>query len=182
MPAPPKICIAQSITWQAIDGATTLIIAISAFAPLLPATSIIQAALSVSRRAWSIMQRACAMRSRVTPCSASGRWKATRLMARLHISSSERSARPIRRMQWWMRPGPRRPCAISKPRPSPSRMFETGTRTFSNSTSMWPCGASSKPNTFSGRSTLTPGVSAGTSTIDCCACLGADGSVLPMKM
>ncbi len=49
----------------------------------------------------------------------------------MHIFSSARSARPIRRMQWWMRPGPRRPCAISKPRPSPSRMFEAGTRTFS---------------------------------------------------
>ena len=36
-------------------GATTLIIAISALAALLPATSIIQAALSVSRRAMSIM-------------------------------------------------------------------------------------------------------------------------------
>jgi hypothetical protein len=29
-------------------------------------------------------------------------------------------------MQWWMRPGPRRPCAISKPRPSPSSRFAAG--------------------------------------------------------
>ncbi len=125
-------------------GATTLIIAISALAALLPAMSIIHAAFSVSRRAMSIRQRASAMRSCVTPCSAIVLPNATReLEARLHISSSARSARPIRRMQWWMRPGPRRPCAISKPRPSPSRMFDAGTRTFSNSTSMWPCGASS---------------------------------------
>ena len=38
------------MTWQAMFGATTLIIAISALAALLPATSIIQAAFSVSRR------------------------------------------------------------------------------------------------------------------------------------
>src|SRR5881409_2108223 len=69
--------------------------------------------------------------------------KATRFIARLHMSSSARSATPIWRMQWWMRPGPRRPWAISKPRPSPSSMFDAGTRTFSNRTSPWPCGASS---------------------------------------
>ena len=33
------------------------------------------------------------------------------------------------RMQWWRRPGPNRPCAISNPRPSPSSMLLTGTRT-----------------------------------------------------
>ena len=32
-----------------------------------------------------------------------------------HISSSARSATPISRMQWWMRPGPRRSWAILKP-------------------------------------------------------------------
>src|SRR4030081_1676318 len=55
-----------------------------------------------------------------------------------------------------MRPGPRRPCAISKPLPSPSRMLLTGTRTFSRSTWAWPCGASSKPNTGSIFSTVMP--------------------------
>ena len=34
------------------------------------------------------------------------------------------------RMQWCRRPGPSRPCAISKPRPSPSSMLPTGTRTL----------------------------------------------------
>src|SRR5436189_140940 len=29
---------------------------------------------------------------------------------------------------------------------------------------------------------VTPGASIGTRIIDCCLCLGADGSVLPMKM
>ena len=46
-------------------------------------------------------------------------------------------------MQWWMRPGPSRPCAISKPLPSPRIRFAAGTRTLSNVTSAWPCGASS---------------------------------------
>src|SRR5579864_6959097 len=32
------------------------------------------------------------------------------------------------------------------------------------------------------RSIFTPGVSVGTRTIDCCLCLGAVGSVFPMKM
>lgn len=32
-------------------------------------------------------------------------------------------------MQWCRRPGPRRPCAISKPRPSPSSMLLAGTLT-----------------------------------------------------
>ena len=47
-------------------GAATLIIAISARAALLPTVSIMCAALSVSRRACSIMMRASAMRSCVT--------------------------------------------------------------------------------------------------------------------
>src|SRR5215475_6480895 len=81
-----------------------------------------------------------------------------------------------------MRPGPRRPCAISKPRPSPSSRFEAGTRTFSSSTWAWPCGASSKPNTGSIFSTLMPGVSSGTRICDCCWCLAALGSVLPIRI
>ena len=121
-------------------GATTLIIAISDLAALLPATSIIHAAFSVQRRAMSIRQRDSAMRSRVTPCSAIVRPKATREVARLHIISSERSPRPIGHAVWIV--GPSRP-GRSKPRPSPSRTFDCGTRTFWNATSMWPCGASS---------------------------------------
>jgi hypothetical protein len=80
MPPPPCACMAQSITWQAMVGATTLIMAISVRATLLPATSIIQAALSVSRRAMSILQRASAMRSCVTVCWATVLPKATRAM------------------------------------------------------------------------------------------------------
>jgi hypothetical protein len=131
----------QSTTLHETFGATTLIIAISARAALLPATSIIFAAFSVSSRAWSIMQRLSAMRSCQIDCSDRGLPNAVRATSRSIIISSARSAAPMDRMQWWMRPGPRRPCAISKPRPSPSRMFATGTRTFSSTTSMWPCGA-----------------------------------------
>ncbi|MFM8712627.1 MAG: GTPase RsgA, partial [Actinomycetota bacterium] len=35
------------------------------------------------------------------------------------------------RMQWWIRPGPRRACEIMKPSPSPASRLLTGTRTFS---------------------------------------------------
>ena len=45
--------------------------------------------------------------------------KATLSKDRWTISSSDRSASPIERMQWWIRPGPKRPWAISNPRPSP---------------------------------------------------------------
>lgn len=38
------------------------------------------------------------------------------------------------------------------------------------------------PNTFMGRTIVTPGVSIGTRIIDCCRCVGAVGSVLPIKM
>ena len=50
-PAPPNSWIAWSITSQAMVGATTLIMAISFCAALLPATSIFQAACSTRKRA-----------------------------------------------------------------------------------------------------------------------------------
>ena len=84
-------------------------------------------------------------------------------------------------MQWCTRPGPSRPWAISKARPGPSSTLESGTRTSVKETSPWPCGSSCMPITESIRSTLTPGVSRGTSTIVCRACRSASGSVSPMK-
>ena len=181
-PAAPCAWIAQSTTKFSIAGAATLIIAISRRAALLPSRSILSAAFRVSRRAWSIMMRQLAMRSSQIDCSEIGLPNATREDRRLQMRSSSRSATPMLRMQWWMRPGPRRACAISKPRPSPSRMLSAGTRTFSKTISAWPCGASSKPNTGSMRSTCTPGVSIGTMICDCCACFAALGSVLPITM
>ena len=69
--------------------------------------------------------------------------KAVRDWRRRHIRPSASSAAPMVRIQWWIRPGPRRPCAISKPLPSPSSRFSAGTRTSLMLISMWPCGASS---------------------------------------
>ena len=82
-----------------------------------------------------------------------------------------------------MRPGPSRPWAISNPRPSPSRMLDAGTRTFSKLISAWPCGASSKPNTGSMRWMVTPGVFARHQDHGLLAVLvHVVGSVLPMTM
>ena len=75
--------------------------------------------------------RASAMRSSHTPCSARVLPNATRLSSRSHRSSRARSAAPMVRMQWWMRPGPRRAWAMAKPPPSSPRMLSTGTRTSS---------------------------------------------------
>ena len=49
------------------------------------------------------------------PGRRSGVPNAVRAPTRSHIMSSARSAIPIARMQWWMRPGPSRACAIAKP-------------------------------------------------------------------
>src|SRR5436189_96524 len=54
-------------------GAITLIMAISLRATLLPTVSMRQAACSTMKRVASIWMRASAMRSRVTPCSATVR-------------------------------------------------------------------------------------------------------------
>ena len=75
-------------------GTATLIIAISAFATLLPTVSMARAALRVRRRACSIMIRASAIRSCVTVCSDTRLPKATRLDARRHILSSVRIGKP----------------------------------------------------------------------------------------
>jgi hypothetical protein len=93
--------------------------------------SIFQAACSTIRRAPSISMRDLAMKSWTNCFSASGPPKASRSWARRHISSNARSAEPIARMQWWMRPGPRRSWAIANPPPwGPSRL-SFGTRTSS---------------------------------------------------
>src|SRR5215208_6248288 len=56
--------------FSAIFGAATLIIAISPCAALLPARSIMSAALRHKRRVMSMSIRASAIRSSHTPCSA----------------------------------------------------------------------------------------------------------------
>ena len=84
-------------------------------------------------------------------------------------------------MQWWIRPGPRRPWAIENASPGPDRMLVTGTRTSVNETSPWPSGSSAYPIVVSNRSIFTPGVSRGTSTIVWRWWRSASGSVSPMK-
>ena len=81
----------------------------------LAVRSIFQAACMVSSRAPSISIRDFAMKSWTNCFSASGPPKASRSIARVHMSSSARSAAPMARMQWWMRPGPRRAWAMAKP-------------------------------------------------------------------
>ena len=87
-----------------------------------------QAAFRVSSRACSVSIRDLAMKSWTNCFSASLPPNASRSFARLHIISIARSQVPIARMQWWMRPGPRRSCAITNPAwRGPSR-FSAGTR------------------------------------------------------
>src|SRR5258708_5213279 len=47
-------------------------------------------------------------------------------------------------------------------------MLDAGTRTWSNTISACPCGASSYPKTVSMRVIVTPGAAIGTRSIDCC--------------
>jgi hypothetical protein len=116
-----------------------LIAAISEAAPLAPNRSISQAVLSTSSRACSTSIRDWAICSRTTPWSASGRPNATRSRARRTIRSMARSAIPISRMQWWMRPGPSRAWAMAKPPPSSPSRLVTGTRTSWKAISECPC-------------------------------------------
>ena len=115
-----------------MDGVAILMAWISVCAALLPTVSISQAALSTSSRSCSTRTRDSAIQSLITPCSASGLPKATRASARAHISSIARSATPIERMQWWIRPGPSRACAIANPSPSAAIRLAAGTRTSLN--------------------------------------------------
>mmetsp|Transcript_121358 Transcript_121358/g.377302 ORF Transcript_121358/g.377302 Transcript_121358/m.377302 type:complete len:298 (+) Transcript_121358:448-1341(+) len=120
--------------------------------------------------------RDSAMAWRMASFSASTRPKALRRCARSTMAARASSAWPMERMQWWMRPGPRRPCAISKPRPSPRTMLALGTRTLSKTISAWSC---SSPKTARGRRIFTPGASRGTRIMDCWLCRGPVKLVLP---
>jgi len=68
--------------------------------------------LECRSRAWSIMQRARQCAPATRSGAPRGPPKATRLASRLHISSSARSASPIERNAWWMRPVRAGPVAI----------------------------------------------------------------------
>ena len=81
-------------------GPTTLIMAISACAALLPPRSMASAAFKHSRRAISMPVRASAMRSSHSECSAMGLPKAVRESKRRTIFSNATSEAPMLRMQW----------------------------------------------------------------------------------
>src|SRR3954447_2055698 len=130
-PSAPWTWMARSSTSITTFAATTFVIEIAWRASRLPYSSICQAAFSTIRREPSISMRDFAMKSCTNCFSASLPPNDSRVSARLHINSSARSAAPMARMQWWIRPGPRRSCATLKPLPrSPSRL-PAGTRQFS---------------------------------------------------
>ncbi len=168
-PPPPWAWMARSTTRSAMFGAITLMAEISIRAPLLPTVSISQAAFSVSSRAWSISMRQSAIHSWITPCSASVLPNATRPRTRRHISSSARSAMPMQRMQWWMRPGPSRAWAMANPPPSsPSRLRHRHTDVLEEqlAVALAVLVAEHRQGAHVGQ----PGVSIGTRIIDCCRC------------
>ena len=103
---------------SAMRGALTLIIAISACGGLVAGLVHQVGGLEAEQ------PRRCRSRSAPRRRAAPRRYardsrlpNATRDCSRRAIASSASSAAPIVRMQWWMRPGPSRPCAISKPAP-----------------------------------------------------------------
>mmetsp|Transcript_2048 Transcript_2048/g.5049 ORF Transcript_2048/g.5049 Transcript_2048/m.5049 type:complete len:243 (-) Transcript_2048:282-1010(-) len=126
-----------------------------------------------------MLMRASATTCRSVSCFASTFPNAFRRWARYRIAASAASAWPMVRMQWWMRPGPRRPWAISNPRPSPRIMLVAGTRTLSKTISAWSC---SWPKTAMGRMIWTPGASRGTRIMLCCRWSAPSKLVRPRKM
>src|SRR3979490_2836592 len=87
---------ARSRTRSAMLGATTLIMAISARAALLPTLSIMSAAFNVSRRAWSISIRESAISARIVPWSAMGPPKATRDPPPRHMAAAPLPQQDVR--------------------------------------------------------------------------------------
>ena len=181
-PAAPCICMARSMISHTRAGTMAFTALTHTRASALPISSMALAARSTISRMASISIRARAMASVLPPSLARGRPKASRLRPRTHISSRARSAAPMERMQWWMRPGPRRSWEISKPRPSPSSTLPSGTRTSRNRMCMWPWGESSSPSTCMGPTISTPGASMGTRICDCWRWGGASGLVRTMTM
>src|SRR3954452_17699359 len=101
--------------------------------------------------------------------------------------SNARRETPSQRMQWWMRPGPRRCWAIRKPAPSSPSRFSAGTRTSSYRISAWLPSLPNEPSIGCSivpmsRTMFTPGVSAGTMIIEARWCGRASGSVTAMTI
>ena len=107
-PVAPWIWIASSMISHTRLGTIAFTALTHTRASALPMRSIALAAFSTMRRIASISMRALATTSVFLPSEMIGLPNASRLRPRVTISSSARSAAPIERMQWWMRPGPRR--------------------------------------------------------------------------
>ena len=102
---------------------------ISTRASRCPCRSIFQAACNTIRRAASIEARDSAIHCWTVCRVASGLPGAISRSAECrHIISKARSQMPIQRMQWWMRPGPSRSCAMTNPAPRAPSRFAAGTR------------------------------------------------------
>jgi len=105
------------------------IVEISTRASRCPTRSIFQAACRTISLAASISARLSAIHCCTVCRVANGLPGASsRSAACRHIISNARSQMPIQRMQWWIRPGPRRSCASAKPAPRPPSRFSFGTR------------------------------------------------------
>ena len=130
-PAAPWTWMARSITLSAMFGMATLMPEISVAADLLPTVSMRWAVRSTYSRAMSISMRDSAIQSWMSPFWATRVPKVDRCSERSTMYSRARSATPIARMQWWMRPGPRRAWEMAKPPPSSPSRLSAGTRTFS---------------------------------------------------
>jgi hypothetical protein len=131
MPSAPCTWMARSSTRSSTPATKNLMSEICSRASYSPFWSMVQAARSTIRRAASISARLSAIHA-CTIClvpSALPGW-ICRAAARAHMSSKARSQMPIQRMQWWMRPGPSRSCAMRKPAPSLPSRLATGTRTL----------------------------------------------------
>jgi hypothetical protein len=122
---------ARSMIFSAMFGIATLMPEISVAADLLPTVSMRWAVRRTYSRHMSISMRASAIQSWISPLWATDEPNVVRVSARFTMSSSARSATPIVRMQWWMRPGPSRACDSAKPSPSPPSRLSAGTRTSS---------------------------------------------------
>ena len=137
-PAPPCTWIALSRIHSTVAGVAILIAWISVCAPCCRRCP---SAMRSSARAAAAARSAPGPRRSSPGPRPAPRWACRRrsgsAFAR-HISSTARSAIPIDRMQWWIRPGPSRACAMAKPSPSSPIRFAAGTRTLAKMTSAWP--------------------------------------------
>ena len=128
-PSEPCRCIARNAMSVSTLGVITFTAAISlrAFAP--PTWSITHAACSTMSRNWCSSIHESATYSCTICFFASSAPCVERDSTRSPIMSIARWHIPTVRIAWWMRPPPRRVCAITNAWPGPPSTFSSGTRT-----------------------------------------------------